>query len=121
MHLDVLTSINPVLMVLLPVLYTIAEIIKMTPVKRWLIPFILWGISVMLTIIYLLSEEIALTNVFTGIFQGTLLSMITVGGNQFVKQATEKRIIDNKKSNSQSNQALKKKEDLWASSHGDIY
>lgn len=99
MTISCLTEINPIFMMLLPVLYAIAEIIKMTPLKRWLIPFILWGISIFLTTILLFISKISLQNVFTGIIQGTLFAMMTVGGNQFYKQATEKRFTDTDNNN----------------------
>jgi hypothetical protein len=97
MTAEIFTSINPVLMTLLPILYTIAELLKKTPVKNWMIPFILWGVSIVLTIIFLFIQEISADNVFIGIIQGTLIAMMTVGGNQFIKQATEKRLTDNTK------------------------
>lgn len=95
MSAEILTSIKPALFVLLPVLYMIAEIIKKTPIKHWLIPFILWGTSIVLTIIYLFTVKVSADNVFVGIIQGTFLAMMTVGGNQFYKQATIKRFFDN--------------------------
>ncbi len=99
MQPEILTAIKPVLLVLLPVLYGIAEMIKITPLKRWLIPFILWGVSIVLTISVLFTEQISFQNDFVGIFQGTLIAMMTVGGNQFIKQATEKRNSDKKTEN----------------------
>lgn len=99
MSADIITSIKPPLLVLLPILYAIAEMIKITPLKRWKIPFVLWGVSVALTIIYLFISAITLQNVFVGIIQGTLIVMMTVGGNQFIKQATEKRKFENTKKN----------------------
>lgn len=95
MNADLLTYIKPELMFLLPVLYVVAEIIKRTPLKNWLIPFILWGVSVILTVAYLLCGEVSLENFLAGLIQGTLLAMATVGTNQLLKQATEKRAEDN--------------------------
>ena len=90
-----LTSIKPELLFLLPVLYVIAEIIKRTPLKNWLIPFILWGISVAMVVIYLFTEEISLENLPSGVIQGTIIAMTTIGGNQLFRQATDKRVEDN--------------------------
>jgi hypothetical protein len=90
-----LTSIKPELLFLLPVLYVIAEIIKRTPLKNWLIPFILWGISVAMVVIYLFTEEISLENLLSGVIQGTIIAMTTIGGNQLFRQATDKRVEDN--------------------------
>ena len=90
-----LTSIKPELLFLLPVLYVIAEIIKRTPLKNWLIPFILRGISVAMVVIYLFTEEISLENLLSGVIQGTIIAMTTIGGNQLFRQATDKRVEDN--------------------------
>ncbi|MDD4003526.1 MAG: phage holin family protein [Clostridia bacterium] len=90
-----LTNIKVELLFLLPVLYVIAEIIKRTPLKNWLIPFILWGISVVLVVIYLFTKEINLENLLSGLIQGTLIAMTTIGGNQLYRQATDKRVEDN--------------------------
>lgn len=92
---DILINIKPELLFLLPVLYVIAEIIKRTPVKNWLIPFILWGVSVALVTAYLFCQAITLENFLAGLIQGTLIAMTTVGSNQLLKQATEKRAEDN--------------------------
>ncbi len=94
MNLEIATAIEPSLLFLLPILYTIGELLKRTPVKNWMIPFILWGVSVFIVTIYLFSHEISAQNIFVGFIQGTILAMTTVGGNQFYKQATEKRIED---------------------------
>ena len=95
MSAEILTAIKPELLILLPVLYVIAEIIKVTTIKNWLIPFILWGVSIVLVTCYLLINNSFSDSLFTGIVQGTIIAMATVGGNQFFKQATEKRITDN--------------------------
>lgn len=94
MNLEIATAIEPSLLFLLPILYTIAELIKMTPLKNWLIPFILWGASVVIVTIYLFIGSISLQSLFSGFIQGTILAMATVGSNQLYKQATEKRIQD---------------------------
>ena len=99
MSAEIVTAISPELLVLLPVLYIIAEIIKKTNIKNWCIPFILWGISLVLVISYLLITKPLLEGVCLGIVQGTLLAMATVGGNQFYKQATEKRLTDTSATN----------------------
>ncbi|NLK17420.1 MAG: hypothetical protein GX304_02700 [Clostridiales bacterium] len=94
MNLEIATAIEPSLLFLLPILYAIGEMIKRTPIKNWMIPFILWGASVFIVTVYLFSQEISVQNIFVGFIQGTILAMTTVGGNQFYKQATEKRIED---------------------------
>lgn len=97
MYGEIITAIKPELLIMMPVLYTIAELIKKTKVKTWKIPFILWGVSILLTFLYLLTVYTFVQCIYTGIVQGTFLAMATVGSNQFYKQATEKRLIKTEK------------------------
>lgn len=92
---EVLTAIRPEFLIFLPVLYTVAEIVKATKkVNNWLIPFILWGVSVVLVFCFTLLTHSLLDSILIAAVQGTILAMATVGGNQFYKQAMEKRQID---------------------------
>jgi hypothetical protein len=84
-----LPPLSPFLLVLLPVLYGIAEMIKITPLKRWLIPFILWGVSIVLTISVLFTNRF-LSKCFCRHISGHSYSYDDRSGNQFIKQATEK-------------------------------
>ncbi|HEY8423165.1 MAG TPA: phage holin family protein [Clostridia bacterium] len=91
--------IQPELLALMPFLYGAGVLIKNTPfIKDWLIPYILWGLSTVITIIYFVLQ---LGSNFDGaafaaaLSQATLLSFATVGGNECIKQAVVKRKLDN--------------------------
>ncbi|HEY8419112.1 MAG TPA: phage holin family protein [Clostridia bacterium] len=91
--------IQPELLALMPFLYGAGVLIKNTPfIKDWLIPYILWGTSIIITIIYF---ALQLRANFDGaafaaaLSQATLLAFATVGGNECIKQATVKRKEDN--------------------------
>ncbi|HEY8443717.1 MAG TPA: phage holin family protein [Clostridia bacterium] len=91
--------IQPELLALMPFLYGAGVLIKNTPfIKDWLIPYILWGLSIIITIIYF---ALQLKANFDGaafaaaLSQATLLAFATVGGNECIKQAVVKRKIDN--------------------------
>lgn len=94
--------IQPELLTLMPFLYGAGVLIKNTPkIKNWLIPYILLGISVVVTIIYFVLQTGKNFNGVTfamALGQAALLAMSTVGGNEFIKQITVGRIEDcNKK------------------------
>jgi hypothetical protein len=91
--------IQPELLALMPFLYGAGMLIKNTPfIKDWLIPYILWGFSILITILYFVLQ---LGANFDGaafaaaLSQATLLAFATVGGNECIKQATVKRKLDN--------------------------
>ena len=85
--------IKPELLILVPVLYFVGMAIKKSSVKDSLIPFILGGIGVIVTAIYLLStvEIVGVKGVFTAIFtsltQGILCAAASVYADQLLKQA----------------------------------
>lgn len=85
-------SIKPELMVLVPVLYLVGMMIKKSEIANKWIPFILGGISVVLTLLYLASQstdfslQAILSLIFTGITQGILLAGASVYVNQLIKQ-----------------------------------
>lgn len=91
--------IQPELLALMPFLYGAGVLIKNTPfIKNWLIPYILWGLSTVITIIFFVLQ---LGSNFDGaafaaaLSQATLLAFATVGGNECIKQATVGRKEDN--------------------------
>lgn len=85
--------IKPELLVLIPVLYFIGAAIKKSEIKNNKIPFILGGIAILLSGIYLFAvEEITgsqaiLTAIFTAITQGVLCAAASVYTNQLIKQS----------------------------------
>lgn len=87
--------IKPELLVLIPVLYAIAEVIKKTPIKTYLIPFILSGVSILLTVVYVIiigTVGNIWVSIATGAVQGLLIALVTVGANQYVKQIQRAKV-----------------------------
>lgn len=87
--------IKPELLVLIPVLYFIGVAIKKSKIKDALIPFILGGVGVFLSGLYLFategingSQQLA-TALFTALTQGVLIAAASVYANQIIKQATK--------------------------------
>jgi len=102
MTIDYLKFIKPELLVLIPVLYAIGVWFKNSSViKDWKIPFILTGVSVFLTALYLLGTEfpavgsLVAAYIFTAIVQGVLCAAGAVFTQNVVKQATVGREADN--------------------------
>jgi hypothetical protein len=93
-----ISLIKPELLILMPVLYIVGNIVKSSPAKNWMIPFILWGISVLLTVAYIFATEaIDAIHFFIGFVQGTFLTFATVGTNEVIKQAAiSKAVVANK-------------------------
>lgn len=88
--MNIIDYIQPELLILIPILYGIGEWIKAIPkIPNFLIPFILLGISLLLSFFHTWgSTEFVFSGVmlFTSIIQGVLIALATVGGNQLVKQ-----------------------------------
>ena len=97
--------IQPELLALMPFLYGVGVLIRNTPkIKKWLIPYILWGISIIVTLTFFILQTGKNFNgitFVTALGQATLLALATVGGNECIKQVTVRRKEDNKKENSQ--------------------
>ena len=90
--MEIMDYIKPELLVLIPVLYLIGAAIKKSKIADKFIPWILGGVSVALSAIWIIANcslanaaEIA-TAIFTAITQGVLLAGASVYVNQLVKQ-----------------------------------
>ena len=85
--------ITPELMILLPVLYGLAEVIKMTDLKNKYIPIILMAVSCLITGIYIFSSHSLTTTqevaqaIWMSITQGILIASASVLTNNLIKQA----------------------------------
>jgi len=90
--MDFLEFIKPELLILIPVLYLIAEGIKHSKIADHFIPLILGGVGILLACIYVMastpvtSGQAVATGIFTGITQGILCAGATVFTNQVIKQ-----------------------------------
>ena len=87
--------IKPELLILIPVLFFIGLAIKKSALSDKFIPFILGGIGIVLSAMYLVAtttmsgmQEIA-TAMFTAITQGILVAGLSTYVNQIVKQLTK--------------------------------
>ena len=84
--------IKPELLVLIPVLYLIGTAVKKSKIADKFIPWILGGVSVALSALWILATSFpanaaeAALAVFTAITQGVLIAGASVYVNQLVKQ-----------------------------------
>lgn len=94
MENDLLQYVDVSLLVLVAVIYGLGMFLKTLPsVNDWLIPFILLGASIVLTIAYtgfILELGINGKVVVNGIIQGILVASVAVFGNQIIKQFGKK-------------------------------
>ena len=90
--MEFMDYIKPELLVLVPVLYLIGVAVKKSKVADKFIPWILGGISVALSALWILATSFPATAadaalaVFTAITQGVLIAGASVYVNQLVKQ-----------------------------------
>lgn len=91
---QILSFIDPTLVVIVVACYVLGMFIKGIPsIKNWLIPLILLGFAIIVTILYL---AIVLGQGFTGkvfilgLIQGLICSAVAVYGNEVVKQLINK-------------------------------
>ncbi len=84
--------IKPELLVLIPVLYLIGVAVKKSKVADKFIPWILGGVSVALSALWILASSFPATAadaalaVFTAVTQGVLIAGASVYVNQLIKQ-----------------------------------
>lgn len=89
--------IKPELLVLIPVLYLIGAAIKNSSVADKFIPWILGGVSVLLSTLWILATGFptnaadAALAIFTAITQGVLIAGASVYANQLVKQTRKEK------------------------------
>ena len=90
--MDFMEYIKPELLVLIPVLYLVGVAVKKSNIADKFIPWILGGVSVALSALYILATSFpanvadAAQAVFTAITQGVLIAGASVYVNQLVKQ-----------------------------------
>jgi len=70
-------------LILLPLLLMSGYILKKSPIKDWLIPYVLYALGVVLGFIFL-GQDI------NSILQGFLVSTASIGVHQGIKQGIEK-------------------------------
>lgn len=90
--MEAMEYIKPELLVLIPVLYLIGVAVKKSKVADKFIPWILGGVSVALSALWILANNFPATAadaalaVFTAFTQGVLIAGASVYANQLVKQ-----------------------------------
>ena len=95
----ILKFVRPELFILVVFLWCLGLFLKKAPWFRaeWAIPFILLGVSVIFTIVYIaivLGEGFLAEVIITGIIQATIIAALAVFGNELIKQGTVKRKED---------------------------
>jgi hypothetical protein len=95
----IIEFIRPELFLLIVFLWCIGLFFKKAPwfYADWMIPFILLGISIIMTIVYMavvVGEGFTAVVIVTGIIQAVLIAAVAVFGNELIKQITVKRKED---------------------------
>lgn len=95
----ILEFIRPELFILVVFLWCLGLFLKKAPWFRaeWAIPFILLGVSIIFTIVYIaivLNEGFLAEVIITGIIQATIIAALAVFGNELLKQGFVKRVED---------------------------
>jgi hypothetical protein len=95
----IIAFIKPELFVIVIFLFCIGLFLKKAPwfTSEWTIPFILLGISFIITIFYIaivLGEGVTGKVIVTGSIQAVMIASITVFGNETLKQFFTKRTND---------------------------
>lgn len=79
--------IKPELLVLIPFYYIVYDYLKKTPILKWVLPILLWGVSMiftMLYLVYLCGHGFSFEVIISGIIQGTFLSFVPTSGNHLI-------------------------------------
>lgn len=96
---SIISFIKPELFILIIFLYCLGLFLKKIPMFRdeWLIPVILLGVSLFVTILYMAVVtvgEFTAEVLVTGIIQSVIIAASAVFANEFIKQITYKRHFD---------------------------
>ncbi|GKX27798.1 hypothetical protein SH1V18_02780 [Vallitalea longa] len=97
---SIISFIRPELFVLIIFLYCLGLFLKKIPAftAEWLIPIILLGVSLFITIIYMgvvIEGKFTPVVIVTAVIQSVIIAAIAVFGNEIIKQLTQKRKMDN--------------------------
>jgi len=95
----IIEFIRPELFVLIIFLWCLGLFLKKAPKfnNDWMIPFILLGISLVITVIYIavvMGEGFTSVVIVTGIIQAVMIAALAVFGNELIKQGFQKRKED---------------------------
>lgn len=89
--MDYTQFIKAELLVLVPVLYVLGMVLKKAEqIKDNYIPFILTGVGLAMSCLYVLGTEgVTAVSIFTAVAQGVLCTGAAVLTNQYIKQSTK--------------------------------
>lgn len=95
----IISFIRPELSVLIIFLYCLGLFLKKVPAftAEWLIPIILLGVSLFITIIYMgvvVEGKFTPVVIVTAVIQSVIIAAIAVFGNEIIKQLTNKRKLN---------------------------
>lgn len=95
----ILQFIRPELLILVVFLWCLGLFLKKAPwfKAEWMIPFILLGASLIVTIVYMavvINLGFSAEVIVTGIIEAVIIAALTVFGNEAMKQITVKRAKD---------------------------
>lgn len=96
---EVLKYIQPELFIMIVFVWCVGLFLKKNPAFKaeWSIPFILWGLSIAFTILYVgfvFEQGFAPPVIIANIIQGTIIAAVAVFGNEAIKQVSNKRHQD---------------------------
>ena len=92
MTFDITESIRAELFVLVPVLYALGLLLKRSPLKDWLIPFVLCGAGVALSFAFFAGSGESLgKTAFASVTQGVLCASCSVFCKNLIKQVQERK------------------------------
>ncbi len=94
--MDLTGYLRSELFVLIPVLYLVGIMLKRSPLKDWLIPYVICGIGVLLSFAYLAGQGIEAGGgiwrlLFSAVTQGILCAACSVYAKNLIKQFTERK------------------------------
>jgi hypothetical protein len=97
----VMEFIQPELFLIVVFLWCLGLFLKRAPwfKAEWQIPFILLGVSILITILYIsivLNEGWSASVIVSCIIQGVIVAALSVFGNEALKQLRVKRPLDKK-------------------------
>ncbi len=95
----VFNQIKPEFIILVIALWCLGKFLKLIPTFKaeWVIPIILLGVGVLVTIVFeafILREGINPITIVNGSIQGILVASVAVFGNEILKQINIKRLDD---------------------------
>ncbi len=95
MQIDLTAYLRSELFVLVPVLYVVGMLLKRSPMRDWLIPFVLCGAGVGVCFVYFWGEGAGLLQaLYASMTQGVLCAACSVCANNLVKQFSKRNDDD---------------------------